>query len=42
MNHLYPKSAAILEHNRKFIPGGVVSVNRATKPEIAFINGQGA
>jgi glutamate-1-semialdehyde 2,1-aminomutase len=42
MNHLYPKSAAILEHNRKFIPGGVVSVNRATKPEIAFIKGQGA
>ncbi|MEW5979010.1 MAG: aspartate aminotransferase family protein [Acidobacteriota bacterium] len=38
----YPKSAAILEKNRKFIPGGVVSVNRATRPEIAFVKGQGA
>ncbi len=38
----YPKSAAILERNRKFIPGGVVSVNRATRPEITFIRGKGA
>ncbi len=38
----YPKSAAILEHNRHFIPGGVVSVNRATHPEIVFVKGEGA
>ncbi|MBM3803059.1 MAG: aspartate aminotransferase family protein [Acidimicrobiia bacterium] len=38
----YPKSAAILEHNREFIPGGVVSVNRASQPEIVFVKGEGA
>src|SRR4030095_53704 len=38
----YPKSLAILERNRQFIPGGVVSVNRATQPEIVFVKGQGA
>lgn len=42
MEHRYPESAAILEHNRRFIPGGAVSVNRATRPEIAFVKGQGA
>ncbi|HEU0121557.1 MAG TPA: aspartate aminotransferase family protein [Bryobacteraceae bacterium] len=38
----YPKSAEILERNRRFIPGGVVSVNRATQPEIVFVKGRGA
>lgn len=38
----YPKSAAILEHNRRYIPGGVVSVNRAVTPEIVFTRGAGA
>ncbi|MGH9432069.1 MAG: aspartate aminotransferase family protein [Terriglobia bacterium] len=38
----YRESANILEKNRKFIPGGVVSVNRATEPEIAFVKGAGA
>ena len=38
----HTKSAAIFTHNRKFIPGGVVSVNRATQPEIVFVKGQGA
>lgn len=38
----YPRSAAILERNRRFIPGGVVSVNRAVTPEIVFVRGQGA
>lgn len=38
----YPRSQAILERNRQFIPGGVVSVNRATKPEIVFVKGEGA
>ncbi len=38
----YPRSRAILERNRQWIPGGVVSVNRATTPEIVFVKGQGA
>jgi glutamate-1-semialdehyde 2,1-aminomutase len=38
----YPKSAEIFKSNRNFIPGGVVSVNRATQPEIVFSKGQGA
>jgi glutamate-1-semialdehyde 2,1-aminomutase len=41
-NQQYPKSAEILQHNRKYIPGGVVSVNRATQPEIVFVRGRGA
>jgi glutamate-1-semialdehyde 2,1-aminomutase len=40
--HSYPKSAQILEHNRRYIPGGVVSVNRATQPEIVFQKAVGA
>jgi glutamate-1-semialdehyde 2,1-aminomutase len=38
----YTKSAEILRRNREFIPGGVVSVNRAAQPEIAFARGKGA
>ena len=38
----YAKSAQIFSHNRRFIPGGVVSVNRAVQPEIVFVKGQGA
>ncbi len=38
----YPKSAAIAGRNRRFIPGGVVSVNRAIQPEIVFERGAGA
>lgn len=38
----YSQSARIFEHNRKYIPGGVISVNRATRPEIAFVKGCGA
>ena len=41
MRH-YPRSAEILEKNRHYIPGGVVSVNRATSPEIVFVKGEGA
>src|ERR1700693_4654145 len=37
----YPRSSAILEKNRRYIPGGVVSVNRATQPAIAFARGEG-
>jgi glutamate-1-semialdehyde 2,1-aminomutase len=39
---VHAKSAEILSRNRRFIPGGVVSVNRAVQPEIVFIKGQGA
>src|SRR5687767_13606354 len=36
------ESAALFERNRRFIPGGVVSLNRLVEPEIAFARGQGA
>ena len=35
-------SKAILEKNKRFIPGGVVSVNRAVEPNISFVKGEGA
>jgi glutamate-1-semialdehyde 2,1-aminomutase len=38
----YSKSAEILRRNRRVIPGGVVSTNRATEPEIVFVKGEGA
>jgi len=38
----HTKSLQILNHNRHYIPGGVVSVNRAVQPEIVFVKGQGA
>jgi len=38
----HAKSSEILNHNQRFIPGGVVSVNRAVHPEIVFVKGQGA
>jgi glutamate-1-semialdehyde 2,1-aminomutase len=38
----YKQSAELFTRNRNFIPGGVVSVNRATHPEIAFNKGEGA
>jgi len=38
----YPKSAEVFRHNRRFIPGGIASVNRAVQPEIAFCRGKGA
>lgn len=36
------ESERLLAQNRKYIPGGVVSVNRAILPEIAFARGEGA
>lgn len=36
----YPKSRAILEKNKDFICGGVVSVNRAVEPSIVFSRGE--
>lgn len=38
----FPKSQQILQSNRRFIPGGVVSINRAVQPEIVFVRGDGA
>jgi glutamate-1-semialdehyde 2,1-aminomutase len=38
----HEQSKAILAKNRNYIPGGVVSVNRAIKPEIVFVKGEGA
>ncbi len=35
-------SKKIFEENRKVIPGGVVSLNRLTQPEIAFSYGKGS
>jgi hypothetical protein len=32
----YTKSSQILDNNRRYIPGGVVSTNRAASPEIVF------
>jgi glutamate-1-semialdehyde 2,1-aminomutase len=37
-----PTSQSILEHNRRFIPGGISSVNRSIDPAIAFVKGEGA
>lgn len=41
MRH-YPKSESILQHNRGYIPGGVVSVNRSIDPQIVFCRAEGA
>lgn len=38
----YPKSAAILSSNSRYISGGVVSTNRAVDPPIVFQRAQGA
>ena len=38
----HSKSAEVFRHNRRFIPGGVVSVSRAVQPEIVFTKGEGA
>ncbi len=40
--YCHKQSRAILANNRNFIPGGVVSVNRAVKPEIVFVKAEGA
>lgn len=36
------ESKKLLTHNKNYIPGGVVSVNRATQSEIAFAKGEGS
>ncbi|HZP82940.1 MAG TPA: aspartate aminotransferase family protein [Chthonomonadaceae bacterium] len=40
MNH--SESAALFARNRRYIPGGCVSLNRRVDPEIAFVQGEGA
>lgn len=40
MNH--SQSQALFAANRRYIPGGVVSLNRKVDPEIAFVKGCGA
>jgi glutamate-1-semialdehyde 2,1-aminomutase len=36
------ESEKLLKHNKNYIPGGVVSINRAIQPEIAFARGEGS
>src|SRR5437588_7715720 len=36
------ESAHLFAENKKYIPGGTVSLNRKVEPEIAFVRGQGA
>ena len=36
------RTQQILQHNSRFIPGGMASVNRRTDPPIAFARGQGS
>ena len=36
------QTESVLEHNRRYIPGGISSVNRAIDPPLAFVRGQGA
>src|SRR5271154_6496028 len=35
-------SESVLEHNRRYIPGGISSVNRSIDPPLAFVKGEGA
>lgn len=38
----WPKSSALLQENEKWIPGGVVSLNRKSEPNICFVKGKGS
>ena len=38
----WPKSTELLENNEKWIPGGVVSLNRKAEPNISFSKGRGS
>lgn len=42
MNPAFPKSASVIAQSRRFIPGGVNSINRAIRPEITFVRAEGA
>lgn len=38
----WPKSLALLKNNEQYIPGGVVSLNRKSDPNICFTTGRGS
>jgi glutamate-1-semialdehyde 2,1-aminomutase len=38
----WPKSSTLLKENERFIPGGVVSLNRKSDPNICFTKGKGS
>lgn len=40
--NVWPKSSALLKNNEQWIPGGVVSLNRKSDPNICFEKGQGS
>ncbi|GAA4438194.1 glutamate-1-semialdehyde 2,1-aminomutase [Ravibacter arvi] len=42
MSKSWPQSSALLKQNEKWIPGGVVSLNRKSDPNICFTRGQGS
>lgn len=42
MSDRFQKSAAVLAQSRRFIPGGVNSINRAIQPAITFVRAEGA
>ncbi|ACT96451.1 aminotransferase class-III [Dyadobacter fermentans DSM 18053] len=42
MNATWPKSSEILKNNEQWIPGGVVSLNRKSDPNICFTKGVGS
>ena len=35
-------SETVLQNNRRYIPGGISSVNRSIDPAITFVRGEGA
>src|SRR5260370_31808497 len=37
-----PSPETVLQHNRRYIPGGISSVNRSIDPAITFVKGEGA
>src|SRR5882757_7439560 len=37
-----PSAETVLQHNRRYIPGGISSVNRSIDPAITFVKGEGA
>ncbi len=42
MSKTWPQSGELLKQNEQWIPGGVVSLNRKSDPNICFSKGQGA
>jgi glutamate-1-semialdehyde 2,1-aminomutase len=39
---MYPASSRIFEHNLRYIPGGVMSLNRKVDPAISFVRASGS